>query len=280
MKYRIVSDSTSNLLELNSSIDYRTVPLKIITDGREFSDVIGLDVEELVHAMETSSRNSTSCPAVGEWLEAFEGADTIFAITITSALSGSYASAVQARDIFLEEHPDADIYVIDSLSTGGEMELIIEKLRDLMEQGLPFEEIKAQIIEYQTETKLLFQLESLSNLAKNGRVPPAIAKIAGLLGIRFIGRASAVGTLQQEHISRGAKKALSQMVSAILHMGYEGGKMRISNCLNSDLANKLKDKILESFPMADVTVRAMTGLCSYYAERGGLIIGFEGKKGY
>ncbi len=280
MKYRIVSDSTSNLLELNSSIDYRTVPLKIITDGREFSDVIGLDVEELVHAMETSSKNSTSCPAVGEWLEAFEGADTIFAITITSALSGSYASAVQARDIFLEEHPDADIYVIDSLSTGGEMELIIEKLRDLMEQGLPFEEIKAQIIEYQTETKLLFQLESLSNLAKNGRVPPAIAKIAGLLGIRFIGRASAVGTLQQEHISRGAKKALSQMVSAILHMGYEGGKMRISNCLNSDLANKLKDKILESFPMADVTVRAMTGLCSYYAERGGLIIGFEGKKGY
>ncbi len=276
MKYRIVSDSTSNMLAMDGPVEYTTVPLKIMTDGKEYADVIGLNIEELVHAMETSSKNSTSCPAVGEWLEAFDGADTIFAITITSALSGSYNSAIQARDIFLEEHPDAKVYVIDSLSTGGEMELIIEKLRDLMEQGLSFEEIREQIVEYQKHTNLIFELESLSNLAKNGRVPPAIATIAGLLGIRFVGRASAVGTLQQEHICRGPKKALSAMVTSIMHMGYKGGKMRISNCLNPDLANKLKEKMLESFPNADITVRPMTGLCSYYAERGGLIIGFEG----
>ena len=60
MKYRIVSDSTSNLPELPGDIEYRTVPLKILADGREFVDEIGLDVEEMVNAVEHASKTSTS----------------------------------------------------------------------------------------------------------------------------------------------------------------------------------------------------------------------------
>lgn len=276
MTYRIVSDSTSNLFTLSGNIDYRTVPLKILVDGIEYVDEPGLDTEALVAKMEASQwGSSTSCPAIQEWLDAFEGADYIFCVTITSGLSGSYNSALNARDIYVSEHPEAKIYVVDSLSTGGEMELIIEKIRECMEKDLPFEEAVQIIQDYQTHTHLLFTLESLSNLAKNGRVSPAVAKVAGLLGIRFLGRASEEGTLQQAHICRGPKKTLTMSFSEMVKMGYKGGKVRIHHCLNQASAEKLKNLILSEYPHADVTVTPCTGLCSYYAERGGMIFGFE-----
>lgn len=276
MKYRIVSDSTSNLLKLEGSIDYKTVPLKILVDGKEYIDQEGLDVEGMVSAIEAASKTSTSCPNGEEYRAAYEGADNVFAVTITSGLSGSYNSAVQGAEMFQEEHPDAKIRVIDSLSTGGEMHLIIEKLRDLMEQNLPFEEIDKQIEEYRQHTRLLFSLESVQNLAKNGRLPMAVAKIANFLNIRFIGKPTEHGTIRPVYNVRGAKKNISKIVEEMLAQGYTGGKVWISHCLNTEAAENLKNAILEKYPNAFVGIEPMTGLCSYYAERGGMIIGFEG----
>ena len=276
MTYRIVSDSSSNIFSLNSSISYTTVPLKILVDGIEYTDEPGIDTENLVMKMEASQwGSSTSCPSPQEWMDAFEGADYIFGITITSGLSGSYNSALLGRDMYLEKHPEAKVYIVDSLSTGGEMELIIEKIAECMEKELPFEEAVQLIQEYQTHTHLVFTLESLNNLAKNGRVSPAIAKVAGLLGIRFLGRASEEGTLQQAHICRGPKKTLTMTVSEMIHTGYKGGKVRIHQSLNPGAAEKLKNALLAEFPNADVKTVPCTGLCSYYAERGGMIIGYE-----
>ncbi len=276
MKYRIVSDSTSNLPELPGDIEYRTVPLKILADGREFVDEIGLDVEEMVNAVEHASKTGTSCPNSEEYKQAYEGADCVFAVTITSGLSGSYNAAEQGAREFAEEHPDAKIRVIDSLSTGGEMHLLIEKLKELMEQGLSFEEISAKIDEYHQTTQLLFSLESVMNLAKNGRLPVAVAKIANLLNIRFIGKPTPEGTIKPVHNVRGARKNISKIVEEMINMGYKGGKVWISHCLNLEAAQNLKNSILEKYPGGIIGIEPMTGLCSYYAERGGMIIGFEG----
>ena len=274
--YRIVSDSSSNIPEIAEDQVYKTVPLKILIDGVEYVDEEGIDTETLVAKMEASQwGSSTSCPNIQEWLNAFEGADYIFALTISSALSGSYTSALNAKDMYLADHPEAKVYVVDSLSTGGEMELIIEKIRECMEREYTFEEAVAVIQEYQKHSKLIFTLESLSNLAKNGRVSPAVAKVAGLLGIRFIGRASEEGTIHQAHICRGVKKLIGTAYGEMVRMGYKGAKVRIHHCLNLASAEKLKNAILAEYPAADVTITACTGLCSYYAERGGMIIGFE-----
>ena len=276
MKYRIVSDSSSNMLEFTPDVDYKTVPLKMRIDGKEYVDDENLDILQLVTAMEANTeKSSTSCPNIQEWLDAFEGADVIFAITISSNLSGSYNSAVNAKEMYLETHPEAKIHVVDSLSTGGEMELIIEYLRDCFLAEMPFEEIVEKVSAYQKTTHLIFTLYSLRNLANNGRVSPAIAKIASLLNIRFLGTASEEGTIQQDKICRGEKKLLAAAVQEMISLGYDGKKVRISNCINLTAAEKLKDLILEKFPAADVTIRTMTGLCTYYAERGGMIIGFE-----
>ncbi len=275
MKRRIVSDSSSNILERNSDVEYCTTPLKILIDGKEYPDVPGLDMVDLVARIELSEKNSTSCPSISEWIDAFEGADEIFGVTISSNLSGSYNSAMNAAEMYLEDHPDVKIHIFDSLATGGTMELLIEKIEECIRAEMSFEDIIKAVDEYHEKDKILFSLESVKNLAKNGRMLKALADLANALGIRFIGKASERGTIQQAHIARGQKKALITVYNEMLKMGYQGGKVRINHCLNVDAAGKLKDMILQQFPSADVKVCLTTALCSYYAERGGMIIGFE-----
>ena len=278
MKYRIVGDSSTDLFTLNNGIEFVGAPLKILIDDKEYVDDGTINIEELVDHMERSEANSSSCPNVFDYKNSFEGADTIFVVTITSGLSGSYNAAYQASQEYMAEHPDVKIHVVDSLSAGSEPHLLVEKLEELMLKGLSFEEIRDAITKYQQHTHLIFALESLNNLAKNGRVNAHVAKIASLLGIRFIGIASEEGKLQQVHIARGEKKTLNLLVSEIISRGYGGGKIWIGNCLNVSAATKLKNMLLEKFPNGLIDIWPCSGLDSYYAERGGMMIGFEDKE--
>lgn len=276
MSIKIVSDSSINMFRTDGPIPYTTVPLKIRIDETEFVDREGIDTADMVARMKTSSKPSTtSCPNAYEWMEAFEGADNIFVVTISANLSGSYAAAMQAKDMYLEEHPEAKIHVINSKATGATMRLIVRQLENCLSQGMTFETTKAFINDYMNHVKILFALESLMNLAKNGRCPMAFAKIAGLLGIRFLGKASDEGTIQQSHICRGHKRTIRTTVEEMQRMGYQGGAVHIDHCLNPASAEDLRNAILAVYPEAPVTIGLCTGLCSYYAEEGGMIIGFD-----
>ena len=277
MKFKIVSDSSSNIFQF-PGVAFASVALKINTASAEYVDDENLDVAKMVRELqENKGKSGTSCPNVHDWLQAFEGADYIFAVTITSNLSGSYASAQQAKAIFEENNPDAKVYVVDSLSTGPEMRLIMERIREWIDEHLSFEQIKEKVQAYQKKTHLLFSLESLTNLARNGRVNPAVAKIAGMLGIRMVGCASEVGTLQPLHKCRGEKKALETIFKEMVERGFEGGRARIAHCFNPQAAASLKETILAAFPKCDIFIEPATALCSFYAEEGGLLVGFESK---
>ncbi|MGN1343386.1 MAG: DegV family protein, partial [Traorella sp.] len=124
MNYKIVSDSSSNLYEIEG-VEYTTVPLKIITQEREYVDEKGLDIDGMIDDLKTvKGKTSTACPSVGEWLDAFRGADNVFGISITSGLSGSYNAALVAKQTYEEENPNARVHIFVSLSTGAEMQLI------------------------------------------------------------------------------------------------------------------------------------------------------------
>ena len=275
MTYKIVSDSSSNIYSL-AGIDFESVPLKIITAKAEYVDNTSLDVEAMVNEIkETKGKSGTSCPNIGDWLGAFGEADVIFAITITSRLSGSYASAVEAAKIHEEAHPGSRVFVVDSLSTGPEMHIIIDYIKEQMLLEKSFEEIKEAVTEYQNHTHLVFSLQSLTNLARNGRVNPAVAKIAGVLGIRVMGAAKE-GVLDPLHKCRGEAKTIDTIYEEMKNRGFNNGKVRIDHCFNEEAANILKDKILAEFPESDVEIGKNGGLCSFYAERGGVLVGFEG----
>ena len=275
MKFKIVSDSSSNILSLGE-VAYESVPLKVITARAEYVDDATLKMDEMLADLRTTKEKThTSCPNAFEWQAAFGDADCVFAITITGQLSGSYAAAEKAKSDALAANPARKIAVIDSLSTGPEMQLLIEKIREEILAGKDFEEIEANVRAYAAHTHLLFSLQSLKNLARNGRVSPLVAKVAGILGIRVVGKASAEGTLQPLYKPRGRGKTLETLFEEMKKLGFAGGKVRIAHCSNPDKAEELWAMILAAFPTADVSIIPTTALCAYYAEEGGLLVGFE-----
>ena len=271
----IVSDSSSDLLELHD-VDYRTVPLKIMFDSREYVDELGTDVQQMVeHLQEYKGPSTTSCPNAHEWLSAFEGADSVFAVTISSGLSASYESASIAVREFLQANPAAKAYIFDSHATGPVLRLIIERLRAGLLAGRSYEEVKEDTIEYQKRIRILYSLESLNNLARNGRVNAHVARLASALNIRVIGHASETGTVELLHKCRGERRALKTIVREMAERGCKGGTVYIDHCLNESAAQKLKELMEEQFPGIEVHIEACGALCSYYADKGGLIIGYE-----
>lgn len=275
MDFKIVSDSSSNVLSF-SGVAYETVPLKIITKEKEYVDDAALDIDAMIEDLRTvKGRTGTSCPNVYEWKNAMSGADAVFAVTITGNLSGAYAAAVQAARELMEAHPEKRICVLNSLSTGPEMQLIIEKLADLISSGLDFDDIEAKILSYMKRTHLIFCLQSLANLARNGRVNAVVAKVADVLGIRIVGVASEEGTLQLLHKPRGAAKALDTILDVMAANGYCGGAVRVAHCHNESGANSLIEKIKARFGATDIGLLPTTALCSFYAEEGGLMVGYE-----
>ena len=271
---KIVVDSSANMVVGNPGIS--SVPLKIITDDKEYVDDAILDTEAMVtDLLSYSGRSSTACPSPQDWLDCFADKPYVFCVAITSNLSGSCNAANIAKADYEHAFPGRKVCVVDTLSAAGEMQLIAEKLQELIAQDLTFEEVCREIQAYQQKTGLIFMLESLKNLANNGRVSKITAKAAGILGIRVVGRASAVGTLEQLAKCRGEKKAIEALLNYLKEFGYKGGKVCISHCLNPAAAQTMKAGILAMYPGADIDIRSTSGLCSFYAEKGGLLIGFE-----
>ena len=197
--------------------------------------------------------------------------------TLRSGYSSSYCSFAirsELKEQYEEEYPDRKVCIIDSLSAGSELKLIIEKIQELKAAGKTFEEVSEAISEYQNHTHMIFCLKSLRNLANNGRVNPAVAAIAGVLNIHVVGIANE-GVLDQREKARGPKKALVAIDSLMKEFNYNGGKVIIDHCFNETDANAVKAHILASYPNAEVRIEETRGLCSFYAEVGGLMIGVE-----
>lgn len=275
MKFKIVSDSSSDLLLLEK-VSFGNVPLKIITDKKEYVDDSDLDVSSMLSDLSGyKGRSRSSCPGTGEYITSFGDAENVFCVTITSGLSGSFNSASVAAKQYMEEHPDRRVHVIDSLSTGPENALLIVKLEELISSGNSFDSIVEKITEYHKHTRLIFALESMHNLSNNGRVSPIVAKLCGVLGIKIVGRASDKGTLEIIEKSRGTKNMLSDIIKNMVGDGFKGGRVKIHHADNEEVALTLRDQIFEKYPDARVDVALARGLCSFYAERGGLLVGFE-----
>lgn len=275
MKRKIVADSSCDIWELNG-VDFAVAPMTISTDNKHYVDNQELDVRLMSEDLaKYKGVSHTACPSVGSWLDCYEGFDEIFVITLTGAMSGTYNSAMTAKGIYEEENENVKVHVFDSLSTGPEMRLLIEKLKEMIEEDLPFEEIVEKGQDYLNHTRLFFALKSLHNFAMNGRVSKTVASAIGVLNISIFATASEEGTIQQISKCRGEKKVVKSMIEHLEDAGYHGGKVRISHADNLKLAHNVRDKILELYPNADIIVYPMGGLCTYYAEIGGLLVGCE-----
>lgn len=274
-KIKIVADSSCDIFSLES-VDFSCAPMKIITDEKEFVDDNSLDVDNMVDFLyQYKGKSKSSCPNANDWIEAFDGADDVFCVTITSGLSGSYNSACLAKEMYESENNGKRVHVFDTLSAGPEVTLVIEKIADCVKSGMEYEEIVKTVTEYMKKTGLVFMLKSLKNFANNGRVSPVVAKLVGIAGICIVGKASDAGTLEPMHKCRGEKHSLKTLTELLHKEGFIKGKISIGHCQNEASANHLKNLILERFENAKIEIHNLKGLCSFYAEKGGILVGFE-----
>lgn len=278
--YRIVADSSCDLFALQG-VSFGTVPLTISTDARHYRDDEALDIPGMIRdLLEHKGRSYTACPNAQDWLNVFtaedgRSPDELYVVTLTSALSGTWNSAVAAREQYLEQHPQAKVLIVDSLSVGPEMVLLLEKIRELKQLGATYEQVEREITAYSKKTRLFFAFRSLHNLAQNGRVNKLVAAAAGVLGISVYGTADDTGHIQSLGKARGENKVIAVLTDAMVKAGCKGGRFRISHTENEDLAQRLKQAILAMCPGADVIIHPVRGLCAYYCERGGICVACE-----
>lgn len=274
-KIKIVADSSCDLFGLKHT-EFASAPMKVLTDEKEFIDNEALDVAEMVDYMyRYKGKSRSSCPNTYDWLTAFGDADDIFCVTITSSLSGSYNSARVAKETYESENEGKRVFVIDTLSAGPEVTLVVEKLEEYVESGMEYEEICDKITAYLKKTGLVFMLRSLKTFANNGRVSPIVARLVGIAGICIVGKASDEGTLEPKHKCRGEKRSLETLVESLASEGFRSGKISIGHCQNESAAVHVKELILEKFKDVSIEIHKLKGLCSFYAEKGGILVGFE-----
>ena len=274
-KIKIVADSSCDLFELKHT-EFACAPMKIIATEKEFVDDETLDVNEAVdYLYQYKGKSKSSCPNTTDWIEAFGDADDIFCVTITSGLSGSYNSACAAKQIYESENKGKRVFVIDTLSAGPEIALVIEKLEEYIQRNTPYEEICDKITKYLKKTGLVFMLKSLKTFANNGRVSPIVARLVGIAGICIVGKASNEGTLEPMHKCRGERRSLETLVTDMESEGFRSGKISIGHCQNETAALQLKALIRAKFKNVSIEIHKLRGLCSFYAEKGGVLVGFE-----
>lgn len=278
MKWHIVADSSIDLFALEKqydSISFSTVPFAIGVGEKEYLDDEHLNLPEMMaHMHDCKEASRTACPSTGAWYEQFTQPGPVIAVTITSGLSGSYNSACAARDMVLEDEPNKQLAVIDSLSTGPEMILIVRKLCELISEGKDFDAVLHGVHAYMNHTHVTFALCSFDNLVKNGRMNRITGFIAHKLGLLGVGIASEKGTIEMKGVSRGRRRAIEAIVNDMRMRGTFIKDVVISYCMDLDFAEQVKAAVQSVWQEANVTLLPTRGLCSYYAERGGLIIGF------
>lgn len=276
MKMRIIADSSCDIFQLEG-VDFVAAPLKIYTDEAEFIDDANLNVDGmLTYLAAYQGRSYTACPNVEVWEQAYAGAEEIYVVTLSSGVSGTWGAAAAAAKLYQEEHPEVKIHIFDTLSAGPEVRMLVEKIAEDVKAGLPFEKVCSRGEDYMKKTRIFFALQSFHNFAENGRVSKAVAKIGGVLGIRIMATASEKGTIEVVDKCRGDKGTQKKFVQKLREAGYQGGKIYMAHCQNIDFAQAIAAAIKEEFSKeAEIKIYDTRGLCSYYAERGGILLGFE-----
>ncbi|MDR5659676.1 DegV family protein [Serpentinicella sp. ANB-PHB4] len=277
MNYKIVADSSCDLSSsLQEKMDVGLVPLTIQIEEKEFVDDETMDVDVLLKEMKKSKMPiKTACPSPTDFLKEYEKADNIFVVTLSSGVSGTYNSAVMAKDLISEKVGNKFVHVFDSLSASVGETLVSMKLHELLQKNYDRLEVVDKVENYIKEMKTFFILESLENLIKAGRINKFVGQVATALSIKPIMGADK-GTIKLVEKVRGSKRAFRRLVEVIGEQGtrIEDKVLGISHCNALEKAENLKKEIEAKYNFKEVIIVEMAGLSSVYAYDGGIIVAF------
>lgn len=276
MRYKIIVDSCCELPEnLESDNRLQIVPLELeVGDYRIMDDENFNQRDFLNRVAEYAGCPKSACPSPEKFLSAYrDDAERVYVITLSSHLSGSYNSAMLAKNLYGEEDRAKQIHVFDSESASGGETQIVLKIIELEEKGLDFEDIVEKVERFRSSVRTYFVLDNLETLRKNGRLSGVKAMVASTLNIKPI-MAGCKGKILQKAQSIGMKKALSR-IGEMLVSELKDAKDRcliISHCNAPERAEFIKKLILARTQFKQVIILNMRGISSLYANDGGVIV--------
>ena len=271
MKNKIVADSSCDLnQDLEEKMDVTLIPFKIDVDDDSFIDDKDLDVKLLISKMNASPNPiKTSCPSPGDFAKEYD-ADNVFVVTISEQLSGTYNSAILAKDMILEEFPERFIHVFNSKSASIGETLTAMKIKECIDEKLSNSQIVEKVENFIDNMKTYFISDDLSNLVKNGR----ISKTKGLL-INVLNIKPDDGNIEMLDKARGSKKAFKRLVEIIgeTEINFEDRILAISHADALEKAQDLKEQ-LKKYNFKDIIIVETKGLSTGYVNDGGVILSF------
>lgn len=278
MSYRIIGDSCTDLTdELKKDEHIFIVPLTLDVDGELFVDDESFNQKAFLDAVAASPNcPKSSCPAPESYMNLFECEGDVYVVTLSSNLSGSYNSAELAKRLYLEEHADKNILVIDSCSASVGQTIMVMKIQELVAEGKTFEEVSEAILKYRDEVQTKFVLESLETLRKNGRLSNLKAFLATALNIKPVMGSTPDGQIIKLEQSRGINKALKLMAEIIEKDSFDVANriVGIAHCNNYERALFVKEEIMKRIPFKDCIITDTAGVSSLYANDGGIVVSY------
>ena len=281
MSIGVIGDSSCDLTaEMRANLGADIAPLKIMVEDRTYVDDSSLNLPVMLKDMRDSKQGAVSaCPAPDEFASLMRKYDECMVVTLSSKLSGSYNSALAAKDIVLEENPEKKIHVFDSQSASpGQVQAAL-MIGEMDKAGKPFEEIVQAVTDYLATMRTFFVLEDLGNFIKNGRLNRLAGTFATILSIRPIMADDGTGDIVALEKLRGTRNALSRMVELVAEQTCEKAKkslrLILAECNCPGRAVAVREDILAHCPaVKEVFTVKMGGLSSMYANEGGIIVAF------
>ena len=283
MTYKIIGDSCLDLTEeLKKDPGFQMIPLTLQVGNVQVIDDETFDQSAFIEMVKACPEcPKTACPSPESFKKAYEeaDADAVFVITLSNHLSGSYNSAVLAKELYEEEKKEAGepvtkkIAVIDSLSaSSGELDQALY-IRDLCEQGLNFETVAEMAEAYSHRMKTYFVLETLDTLRKNGRLSGLQAFFATALNIKPVMGAEE-GVIIKLDQARGINKALQRMCDiAVKETGDTSGKrVVICHVNHQERALYVKAELGKRASFKEIVITEAAGVATVYANDGGIIL--------
>ena len=277
MSYKVIVDSCGELTEeMKASGNFETASLTMEVGGVRIIDDASFDQADfLKRVAECPESPKSSCPSPEDYMEKYRcEAERVYAVTLTAELSGSYNSAVLAKNLYIEEYGEKNIHVFNSRSASIGETLIAMKVQECEETGMTFEQVVDTVERYIDGQHTYFVLENLDTLRKNGRLTGIKSLVAGALNIKPVMAATPEGTICQIGQARGIKKALAKMADQIAEETQEAEEkiLAISNCNCREHAREVERMLLAKMKVKARFIIDTAGISNMYANDGGIIV--------
>ena len=278
MTFKILTDSTADLPESWAlKNDVQILGLTIQLDGTTYETVGDkkLTSEQLLSKMEAGSQPTTSQINVGQFEDIFRGYAEIgmpvLYIAFASVLSGTYQSAVMARDMVLEDFPEAVIRIIDTKAASMGEGILVMKAVEAKAAGQSLEQVVALIKSLVPKVKTYFLVDDLNHLMRGGRISKTAALMGSLVNIKPVIAVKGDGRLDSVAKVRGKKKAQTEVVCMTLEdiadprvvIAYAGAD-------SQEVAQVLKNQLLASEQVNEVLILPLGPVISTHTGPGTL----------